>query len=745
MAILYAPTIDTPLPSFFVSDGKLTLYVPIIDNKFVYKEQYTKFALLIKNNSTGAIIGDPIFSDNAGYAQFVFPEKYFIGDTALLKAGNYYKIQIAYATNDEIGVYSSATIVKYTQEPTVTGSFDSGLLTFKYTNNDPNERISTYSIKIYKDTELVYDTGVLLHQRDSDKIEGTTINTYKLTSIDSLLIPGNLSDNFIYHYFYTYTTVNSYSASCELVGTGNVKVPSRFLDSNFAILEAKLEEENACVDLTLNNNGAPADTVAGSYTIYKMKLNNATTTNYDNYIDWEYVTTIIIDRPLEGAYRVVRDYCVENGAVYVYAISQYNKFGVQSSLHYSNVITIKFDYAYLVDKTHQLKINFNPKVSSFKNDLLESKLDTIGSQYPYIFRNGIVKYKEFPISGLLSKRSDEDNLFTETSFLFEDMTRSSTPHDYDSNLTIDEVAVEQKYKMEVLEWLNNGQPKLFKSPTEGNFIVRLLNVSLSPEDILGRMLHTFSATAYEIAAYAAENLVTYNIIDDKRNQYIERYEVQRIGSGSVAGLVDAPLSITGSNIGLQIYGVNTQLPHNNVIIELIHSDGTVATLTAGSTGQVIIQPGEYDIESLSVTADAAAENITGTYFYTYNQTNQIPFNRYKRAVLDNAITIDEINNDDDDYIDIIPLLVENNVEFIRDLHSISHLQFIRRYHIHTNMNRNYKVKIKYANDTEYQIIDLENAYEYQTDNSQKITSLLLPNGVKSVLCYKMVTIYTVEE
>jgi hypothetical protein len=38
---------------------------------------------------------------------------------------------------------------------------------------------------------------------------------------------------------------------------------------------------------------------------------------------------------------------------------------------------------------------------------MESKIDTIGNKYPFIYRNGKVKYKEFPISGLLSYLSDE--------------------------------------------------------------------------------------------------------------------------------------------------------------------------------------------------------------------------------------------------------------------------------------------------------------------------------------------------
>ena len=65
-------------------------------------------------------------------------------------------------------------------------------------------------------------------------------------------------------------------------------------------------------------------------------------------------------------------------------------------------------------------------------------------------------------------------------------------------MTVKNTNIEKEFKLEVLDWLTNGEPKLFKSPKEGNYIIRLMNVSLSPNDTLGRMLHTFSATAYEI-------------------------------------------------------------------------------------------------------------------------------------------------------------------------------------------------------------------------------------------------------
>jgi hypothetical protein len=81
----------------------------------------------------------------------------------------------------------------------------------------------------------------------------------------------------------------------------------------------------------------------------------------------------------------------------------------------------------------------------------------------------------------------------------------------------------------VLNWLNDGEIKCFKSPTEGAFIVRLMNISLSPEDKLNRMLYTFSCTAYEIAEYNINNiyekvfkspLINQNIVLPKINSIL---------------------------------------------------------------------------------------------------------------------------------------------------------------------------------------------------------------------------------
>jgi len=84
----------------------------------------------------------------------------------------------------------------------------------------------------------------------------------------------------------------------------------------------------------------------------------------------------------------------------------------------------------------------------------------------------------------------------------------------DTTDIIDEnILVERLFKLQVLDWLNDGRPKLFKSPQEGNYIVRLMNVSLSPIDSTSRMIHNFNCTATEIADFTSENLDKYGLIN----------------------------------------------------------------------------------------------------------------------------------------------------------------------------------------------------------------------------------------
>ena len=106
-----------------------------------------------------------------------------------------------------------------------------------------------------------------------------------------------------------------------------------------------------------------------------------------------------------------------------------------------------------------------------------------------------MNYKQFNIGGLISYH--EDNAFFTTYQL--------------GNLTgMDAERVKEKqFRDAVLEFLYDPKPKILKSTTEGCMIVKLTNISLSPNKQLGRGIYSFTAQATEYAAPSIDNLKTY--------------------------------------------------------------------------------------------------------------------------------------------------------------------------------------------------------------------------------------------
>ena len=116
---------------------------------------------------------------------------------------------------------------------------------------------------------------------------------------------------------------------------------------------------------------------------------------------------------------IFRDFTIEQGKTYTYSLQQYNVNSVYSDRKKSNQLYADFEDMFLYDGERQLKLRFNPQVSSFKTQLSETKIDTIGNKYPFFFRNARVGYKTFPISGLISMLTDENEFFID----YEDILR----------------------------------------------------------------------------------------------------------------------------------------------------------------------------------------------------------------------------------------------------------------------------------------------------------------------------------
>lgn len=487
---LYPPYIEGAIPSFF----GLTMTVPYSLNRAVPNSAVKGFALKIKSVQNYFIT--TLKSDTN---TFTFEEGSF-------RIGESYKVQLACIDSEgQEGYYSTVGIIKYTKQPEVTidglnkeaASSHQYDYIGRYFNEDQTEKVYSYNFKIYDiNNKVIANSGELLHNSSAD--------TEQTESCDTFSHPRDIASGTACFIQYTVTTINNMVCASPLYRIQQQHTIAPDLDAK---LVADMNIENGYVDLSLQTNKSTLAT--GAFRIMRAQVKET--------LDWEEIYRFYFVNKNPNM-RVFRDFTVKQGETYIYSIQQYaNK--LYSDRILSNEIFVDFEDAFLFDGERQLKIKYNPKISSFKTTLLESKSDTLGSKYPFIFRNGNVEYKEFPISGLISYWMDDEDLFVTKEF--KDVTRASTiskkSHrtnltNKTTNLTGENIYHEREFKLEVLNWLNNGEVKLFRSPTEGNYMVRLMNVSLAPNDSVGRMLHTFNATAYEVAEYNYNNLNIYNMI-----------------------------------------------------------------------------------------------------------------------------------------------------------------------------------------------------------------------------------------
>lgn len=507
---LYPPVIEGALPAFY---GTETLSVPFSMNRAVGVSEVAGFALKIKTVS-GIYLTTLKTVDTASF-DLLNETKVDFNISGLDKpftVGQYYKVQLAYIdAGGQVGIFSTVGVIKYTTKPSVSlQNFDFGQINqHNYTyvgvysqegattledgqvvKRDSTEKMYSCRFTIQDDMGLfVYDSGYIIHNTAEDDL------SYE--AHESCLIAQDLDINRSYYARFWVRTNNGLEESSQKYRV----MQRRSISPEITVdLIAELDYDNGFVNIRIADVLPKDPVISGTFLISRAASNTG-------YV-WEEFRRFDLQSVVPNKWHAV-DCTVEQGVTYKYSLQQYNANKIYSDRIISNAVYADFEDSFLYDGDKQLRIRFNPKVSSFKNTVMETKVDTIGSQHPFILRNGNVNYREFPISGLISYQMDSSHLFMPE----EDLALTEKSFD----LTGDNIKAERMFKLKALEWLTDGKAKLFRSPTEGNYIVRLLNSSLTPTDSVGRMLHTFNCTAYEIAKCTTENLEYYGLIDSREN------------------------------------------------------------------------------------------------------------------------------------------------------------------------------------------------------------------------------------
>ncbi len=483
MAKLYPPIIEGTIPAFYGT----TFVVPFSLNRVTSKKEISRMVVKIKEVATNSIILTT-FSTSIDFdtMKATFNCVNDKGDCPL-RVSKYYKVQIAFVDSlGVIGYFSDMATTKYSMCPIVyiedlmTSEVDTSYnynkkdFVGKYSqfDKDPSEKMYSSHFEFSGEEIESFSTEEIIHDSSKDDNPYEAAESYSLEKI------------------YKTDTILSVAFVVTTVNKMVVKSPSYLLylqDSFNGNLSGRLAAIN--------------DFDNGVIQLYLTKVNNESITTGEMKIfraqkdseEWEKVGVVTVKK--DGL--IWEDHTAAQGVTYKYKIQKDNSFFLYSDEVYSD-----FEDAFIYDGEKFFKLRYNTKISSLKMNIQEQKIETIGEKYPFIFRNGKLKYTEFPISGLLTYLSDNK----------ENFIQKENPDFFTTDITSENLYYERLFKTEIFKWLSDGKEKFFKSPTEGTYIVRLMGVSLTPVDQVGRLIHNFAATAYEIAECNTANLRKYNLI-----------------------------------------------------------------------------------------------------------------------------------------------------------------------------------------------------------------------------------------
>lgn len=534
---LYPPIVDTYVPSFLVDSGtdkdicriyftlsQFNTMEDIANIQVTVRSQYTNLSVLDKSKYPSEIMITNIQEDITKTSD----DRYYIElnktdiQGGKFEINQYYKVQMRFThkdapaapSNQALDAWLAANIDLFSEWSTVclirgistpqlavSGfTIEGGNISWanynpiiygaiRFANEEETEKLKSYQVKLYHNGSLLTDSGIQYTNINNDPNSFTYTFKY----------------NFIAGETYKFTiecvTLNLYSA----LATYEFSVATEeneILDMSFG---ATADEENGRIVLNIKKSDI-TEGFTGELVLRRASSNT-------NFTIWEDLKTYTYNGET-NIKETFNDMTIESGVWYKYYIQKRSKGVAASTKYIKTPLMIIFDDMFLTTKDRQLKIKFNPTVSSFKRIIQESRTDTLGSQFPLIRRNGHANYAQFPIGGLISFQIDESELFTSLEELFGDNLKLYASHNDKNRITAaNDIVYEKLFKDKVIEFLYNEQPKLFRSATEGNFIVKVMDASFTPNATLGRRIVSFTATAYEIAECNIENFKKYDILE----------------------------------------------------------------------------------------------------------------------------------------------------------------------------------------------------------------------------------------
>ncbi len=355
------------------------------------------------------------------------------------------------------------------------------------------EYLSSYNIKLLNNTnnEQLFDSGNI-------NVDTTNSNSFIYN------LPYYFENNSNIKMVFTYVTNDLYT------GTINYNIRPSYSQSSWNtqnIISESIGIDTVIgkVSISFEQKDEETPIPAGS----SLKIRRGS--DKDDFAIWDTVWTRTFTSEVTAPFSF-DDFTIESGVIYKYEITFTNN-NINYFIVEGPVLSI-FDNAFLTGEGTQLCVRFNPNISSFKRNVSDNLVNTIGSQYPYITRNGDMDYRSFTLSGTIAYEMDIEHQFTTRSSMYGDWINVYgsyfVNHFYNQR---NDLLTQRKFRALVLDYLYSDIPKLFRSTPEGNILVRITDVSLTPNQQVNRLIYDFTCTAIEIGEASIENCKLYQIQD----------------------------------------------------------------------------------------------------------------------------------------------------------------------------------------------------------------------------------------
>ena len=542
---LYPPIIATYMPAF-IRTSPCKVYFSL--SSFNSPEDIMNVQITVSNiNTNESVLRKSLYPSDIKISQLNIDtavqtdEKYYIvinpGDvqqsadgTSAFELNQFYKVQLrftavgaeqppetkiaAWLLNNQkyFSEWSTVCLIKGIEQPVINlhGLENSSSQIIFTTKFQAIVGSMSYSANANVETETLKAYSILIATADAPSTYVVNSGTVYTDSFNpneiNYPLKYELKEDQPYILTFTYITKNNYTAT----NTYKFIINAYSIEKFDATITAELNEEEGYISINIKN-----DEIIKFYGNLLIRR----TSNLSNFAEWEDIHIINV-KDTSTLDVTWNDFSIESGVWYKYGFQKIFNDAKSPLVKMQNAILATFEYSFLNGTDRQLKLKFDAAVSSFKPTVLESKTDTLGGQYPIIRRNGKTNYKQFTLSGLISSYQDEFGTFTTKDELY---GKSKQDYDdYNSNNNINEqydYILEAAFRNKVLSFLNDNTVKLFRSPTEGNILIKLMNISLSPKEELGRMLYTFSANAYEIDTVTLDNLFIYKIFSQGQESH----------------------------------------------------------------------------------------------------------------------------------------------------------------------------------------------------------------------------------